>query len=246
MTKTFVKPVGVRNRSRAAAPGVKKTVDKKSGWRVEKRTLTSQNLLRTVANCAISLPVIVRSIFRPKTSRALLEKVMLGVTAINDCRHCAWGHSHWAISQGVPIEEVNQLLRNVDVSITVRNAGEAAAILFGRHYAEHLDRIDPESLRSLRKHFSPDQVREIVAHVHFITFTNLGGNTVDAVLERIRAKGRPISLVEGVAGVALAPILFVLVALVKLQMVVGTDQRVSKRFRSPRAISPARTRTRRT
>ena len=76
MTKTFVKPVGVRNRSRATAPGVKKTVDQKSGRRVEKRTLTSQNLLRTVANCAISLPVIVRSIFRPKTSRALLEKVV--------------------------------------------------------------------------------------------------------------------------------------------------------------------------
>ncbi len=245
MTNPTVRPVTARRRSKGAAPGVKNVVGKGSGRRPAKRTLTSQNILRTVANFAISFPVIARSIFRPKTSRALLEKVMLGVTAINDCRHCAWGHSHWAASQGVSLAEVNQILRNVDVSLTARDPGEAAAILFGRHYAEHLDQIDPDSLRSLRQHFSPAQVREIVAHVHFITFTNLSGNTVDAVLERVRGEGRPITVVEGVTGVVLAPVLAALVALVKLQMTVGAAKPRAKRHRSPQEMPRAGARTRR-
>jgi hypothetical protein len=246
MTNTFVKPVGVRSRSKATVPGVKHAVGTHSVRRVAKRTLTSENILRTVAKCAISFPLIVRSIFRPKTSRALCEKVMLGVTAVNNSRHCAWGHSHWAVSQGVSLKEVNQILRKLDPSLTASDPGEAAAILFGRHYAERVDQIDPDSLRNLRNHFSPAQVREIVAHVHFITFTNLGGNTVDAVLERVRGEGRPISVVEGVAGVALAPILLVLVALVKLQMIVGTDKSRAKRHRFPREVSRAGGRMRRT
>ena len=102
----------------------------------------------------ISFPVIIRSVFRPKTSKALREKVMLGVTAINDCRYCAWGHSHWATSQGIPLEEVNQILGSQDGSLKASDPAEAAAILFGQHYAEHLDEIDPESVKNLRNHFS--------------------------------------------------------------------------------------------
>ena len=225
------------NGSNATAPEVDNVVGTGSVRRVAKRTLTSENILRTVANCAISFPVIIRSIFRPKTSKAMREKIMLGVTAINDCRYCAWGHSHWAFSQGVSLEEVNQILGNQDHSLKANDPSEAAAILFGQHYAEHLDQIDPDSVLNLRNYFSQAQVREIVAFVYFITFTNLSGNTVDALLERIRGEGRPITVVEGVAGVVLAPLLLVLVALVKLGKIIGTDKRRAKRHRPPHDIS---------
>ena len=223
--------------SNATAPEVDNVVGTGSVRRVAKRTLTSENILRTVANCAISFPVIIRSIFRPKTSKAMREKIMLGVTAINDCRYCAWGHSHWAFSQGVSLEEVNQILGNQDHSLKANDPSEAAAILFGQHYAEHLDQIDPDSVLNLRNYFSQAQVREIVAFVYFITFTNLSGNTVDALLERTRGEGRPITVVEGVAGVVLAPLLLVLVALVKLGKIIGTDKRRAKRHRPPQDIS---------
>jgi len=197
-----------------------------------KRTLTPANILKTTANCAISFPILIRSVFSPKTSKALREKVMLGVTAINDCRFCAWGHSHWAASQGVSLEEVNQILSNQADSLKATDPAEAAAILFGQHYAEHLDEIDPESVKNLHNYFSPAQVREIVGYVYFITFTNLSGNTVDALLDRVRGNGRPITFFEGVVGVALAPILFALVALVKLGKVLGTDKRRAARHRA--------------
>jgi AhpD family alkylhydroperoxidase len=198
---------------------------------VEKRTLTSDNLVRTVANCAIAFPVIVRSVFRPKTSKALREKVMLGVTAINDCRYCVWGHTHWATSQGIPLQTINQILSLRSDTLQAHDPAEAAAILFGQRYAEQLDRIDPDALKLLAGHFSQSEIREILGYVYFITFTNLSGNTVDAVLERLLGGGRPITVVEGVAGVGLSPVLALLILLVKLGKLVGADKRRAKRNR---------------
>lgn len=201
-----------------------------------KRTLTPVNILQTIANMAITFPIIIRSVFKPKTSKALREKVLLGVTAINDCRYCAWGHSHWAISQGIPLEEINQILSSQDGSLNANDPAEAAAILFGQHYAENLGEIDPESVKNLHNYFSQAQVREIVGFVYFITFTNLSGNTVDVLLERIRGQRRSITVFEAVIGAALAPTLLVLVSLVKLGKLVGTDKRRAARHRASQDV----------
>ena len=75
-----------------------------------KRTLTPGNFFRTVGNVLASGPVLVEALFRPKISAALREKLMLGVTSVNDCRYCKWGHTHWAMAKGVPLEEVNRIL----------------------------------------------------------------------------------------------------------------------------------------
>ena len=107
-----------------------------------KRTLTRGNLFRTVANVVASSPVLLAALVRPKTSAALREKVMLGVTSVTDCRYCTWGHTHWALAHGVPLEEVNQILGQQVESLQARDQAEAAAILFAQHYAENLDRLD--------------------------------------------------------------------------------------------------------
>jgi len=161
---------------------------------------------------------------------------MLGVTAINDCRYCAWGHSHWAASQGIPLEEVNRILSSQVGSLKASDPAEAAAILFGQHYAEHLGTIDPEAVKNLGNYFTQAQVREIVKYIHFITFTNLSGNTVDALLDRIRGKGHPITVFQGVVGALLAPILFVLVVLVKLGKLLGTDKWRAERHRAAQEV----------
>jgi len=189
-----------------------------------KRTFTPANLLKTVGKVVTSFPAIIGSVFRPKTSKAVREKVMLGVTAINDCRFCAWGHSHWAAAQGIPLEEVNQILSSQVGALKASDPAEAAAILFGQHYAEQLDEIDPESVKNLSNFFSPPQVREILGQVHVITFTNLSGNTVDVLLQRIRGPGRPITVFEAVVGALFAPILGVLVLFVKLQQLVRPER----------------------
>ena len=152
--------------------------------RKAKRTLTADNIFRTVANVVVSTPALVAALIRPKTSAVLREKVMLGVTSITDCRYCQWGHTHWAMAHGVPLEEVNQILGQQIESLEAKNPAEAAAIMFAQHYAKNLDRFDPESIENLRKHYSDAQVAEILGYVRAITLGNLMGNTVDDLLGR--------------------------------------------------------------
>ena len=151
-----------------------------------KRTLTRDNALRTVAGVMASAPTLIASLVRPRTSAALREKVMLGVTSVTNCGLCQWGHSHWARAHGVPLEEVNEILRQENEALAAKDPAEAAAILFAQHYAENLDRIDPASIENLRQYYSDAQVAEILAYVRAITLGSLTGNTLDALLGRFR------------------------------------------------------------
>ena len=110
-----------------------------------KRTLTPDNVIATVANVVHSAPVLIG---RPSSreSRLRCARRFLAVTSVNDCRYCKWGHTHFAMAQGVPLEEVNEILSHQLDSLEAKNAGEAAAILFAQHYAEQLDQVDPERL----------------------------------------------------------------------------------------------------
>ncbi len=123
-----------------------------------KRTLTRCALLQDRRQRRGSGPVLLAALIRPKTSAALREKVVLAVTSITDCRYCQWGHTHWALANGVSLEEVNEILGHDLESLQARNPAEAAAILFARHYAENLDQIDPASLENLRRHYTDAQV----------------------------------------------------------------------------------------
>jgi alkylhydroperoxidase family enzyme len=212
-------------------PDVRDTAGATVARGVARRTLTPDNIVRTVANLAIAFPIIVRSVFRPKTSKSLREKLMLGVTAINDARFCKWGHTHWAFSQGVSLEEVNQILGNTDDALAGCEPAEVAAIRFGQRYAMDLHNVDLDLAKDLREFYDQAQIRELLGFVFFITFTNLSGNTVDLVLDRIRGRGRPLTVFEGVVGTLLAPILLILVLLVKTGKLFGVDKRRAARHR---------------
>jgi AhpD family alkylhydroperoxidase len=154
-----------------------------------KRTLTPGNFFKTVGNVVASGRVLLSALVRPKTSAALREKVMLAVTSVTDCRYCQWGHTHWAMAQGVPLEEVNQILGHQIASLEAKNPAEAAAILFAQHYAENLDQFDLASIENLHRYYNDAQVAEILAYVRAITLGSLTGNTVDAFLGRLRGAG---------------------------------------------------------
>ena len=154
-----------------------------------KRTLGFDNLFKVVASALASSPVLLAALWRPKTSAALREKVMLAVTSVTDCRYCAWGHSHWAMAHGVSLEEVNQILGQQTEALQANAPAEAAAILFAQHYAEHLERFDPAAIENLRVYYSDAQVTEILAYVRTITLGGLTGNTIDAMLGRLRRRG---------------------------------------------------------
>lgn len=151
-----------------------------------KRTLGFDNLFKVLGAVLASSPALMKALFKPKTSAALREKVMLGVTSVTDCRYCAWGHSHWAMANGVPLEEVNQILGQQTEALQAKLPAEAAAILFAQHYAEHLEQFDPAAIENLRKHYSEAEVAEILAYVRTVTLGGLTGNSLDAFFSRVR------------------------------------------------------------
>lgn len=195
-----------------------------------RRTLTPHNVLTTIGRSVCASPVLIRAYIRPKIPFVLREKLYLAVTSINECRFCEWGHTHWALAHGVPLAEVNQLLGREAVSLVAGTEAEAVAILFARHYAEHLERVDPDSLQNLRKYYSNAQIKEILAHLRFITLTNLSGNTVDAFLGRFRRPPEPVGAFQFVAGAALSPILLLIVSMAKIERALGAVTRRSQLY----------------
>lgn len=191
------------------------------GTNKARRTLSPGNFLKTIGDFLASAPRLVRAFIRPKIPFVLREKIYLAVTSINDCRFCEWGHSHWAMAHGMSLDAVNEVLGQESKSLEAENSAEAVAILFARHYAEHFDRIDPESIKNLRTYYSEVQIKEILAHVRFITLTNLSGNTVDAFLGRFRRPPEPVTLFQFVAGAALAPVLLTIIILAKIDHALG-------------------------
>jgi AhpD family alkylhydroperoxidase len=208
--------------AKAAAPGTASAPPKHP--RKPKRTLTPDNVVQTLVNFAVSVPALARGFVKPLTSAALREKVVLGVTSINDCRYCKWGHTHWALANGVSLDEVNQILGHQAEKLKANNPAEVAAILFAQHYAEERDQFDPAAIEGLRQYYDEAQIREIIAYIHAITLGNLTGNTMDAFLGRFQRHGHTGILFEGAIAAAAAPILVAVLLLARLDRNVKMDR----------------------
>lgn len=141
-------------------------------------TITAQALLR--------LPRLIMALINPSTSRRLREQVMLACTQVNDCRYCAWAHTHLALKNGVDIAAMKALLNSSGQAPV--NDQQGIAILYAQHFAEQQGRTDRDAQARLETVFTPVQQREIHAYLYAIYFANLSGNTFDALLSRLRGQ----------------------------------------------------------
>jgi AhpD family alkylhydroperoxidase len=172
-----------------------------------KRTFSLPLLASSLGSAASHLPTLARALLRPATSAALREKVMLGVTAVNDCRYCSYVHTGLALDNGVDLDELQALLdRGTFGSVDER---EAVAILFAKHFADSVRQPSAAARRALAEKFSAAQQREIMAYIHAIYFANLAGNSADAWLARLQGQrvhnGHPFA--EAAAALLAAPVL---------------------------------------
>lgn len=151
-----------------------------------KRVFTLPLFLRITTQAAIRLPRLTAALIRPATSRRMREQVMLACTSVNDCRYCAWAHTHLALKNGVDIDAMNDLLATHEHPLA--NAQEGIAMLFAQHFAETMGRPQTDAVVRLQTSFSRTQQREIYAYLYAIYFANLSGNTFDALLARLRGQ----------------------------------------------------------
>jgi AhpD family alkylhydroperoxidase len=110
------------------------------------------------------------------------ERIMLAVTSVNKCRYCAFGHSHRALEEGVPQEEVRELcLGTLDQS----PEEELPALFYAQHWADCSGNVDQETRERIISIYGSQKAQAIEVSIRLIQMGNLLGNTFDYFLYRI-------------------------------------------------------------
>jgi AhpD family alkylhydroperoxidase len=148
-----------------------------------KRFYDPRSLLRGFRNIIDHFPEFRSAVRSGRISKAFAEKIMLAVTAVNGCRYCSYGHARTALTSGVSPEEVERLLSGEVGHVP---PDEAPALFFAQHYAESGDRPEPDMVQKLVETYGQEKAQDILAHIRMITFGNLSGNTIDALLSRLQ------------------------------------------------------------
>jgi AhpD family alkylhydroperoxidase len=117
---------------------------------------------------------------------ALRERIMLVVTGVNRCRHCAHGHQFLAQIAGIPKAEIEALLM---LDLTNCPQHEVPALLFSIHWAESDGEPGAAAISALEAEYGLAFARQIETAALLINVGNRIGNTFDFVLSRL-SRGR--------------------------------------------------------
>lgn len=112
---------------------------------------------------------------------AFRERLMLAVTAVNQCRYCSFAHTYAALAMGLSHEEIQQLLEQRYAAASE----EAVALAYAQHWAEHDARPEPAAWARLVEVYGEPRAAAIDAILHTIRAGNLMGNTTDYLLFRL-------------------------------------------------------------
>jgi len=110
------------------------------------------------------------------------ERLMLAVTAVNECRYCAYFHLKVADAVGLSAAEARSML---DRRVEHCPPEEIPALLYAQHWAERDAQPEPAARDRLIETYGPAQADRIELVLRVIRLGNLSGNSVDAVLYRL-------------------------------------------------------------
>jgi AhpD family alkylhydroperoxidase len=114
-------------------------------------------------------------------SPAFRERLMLSVTAVNNCRICSYVHTKQALLSGLSKEETEMLLKGVIDNCPDK---EIAALFYAQHWADTDANPDPKAKQKLVETYGKDTAEVIELVLRVIRVGNLVGNTWDYSLYR--------------------------------------------------------------
>lgn len=144
-----------------------------------KKTFSPRSLVSGIVRFATNFPRLVRAKRADRVSDRFAEKIMLAVTAVNECQYCTRYHTDLAQETGVDRETITSILEN-DVESAV-DADELPALLFAQRYAETNENPGRDAVTALQRTYGEATAADIHAFVRAIYFGNLLGNTYDGV-----------------------------------------------------------------
>lgn len=150
-----------------------------SGDGFRKRRFTARTLLIGVGQFIQNIPGLVRAIRADRVDKQFAEKIMLAVTAVNECRYCTRYHTGLARETGVAQTTIDHILQR-DIEAAVSQM-ERPALVFAQRYAEADGNPPSQTHSELRETYDTATAADVVAFVRAIYFGNLAGNTVDAL-----------------------------------------------------------------
>jgi AhpD family alkylhydroperoxidase len=115
-------------------------------------------------------------------SPAFRERLMLAVTAVDECRYCSYAHSKEALKHGISRHELEQILSG---EFKECPQYEIPAILYAQHWAESDGQPQTEALDKLKEYYSPQEIEDIHLYLRMIRLGNLTGNSWNYILSRL-------------------------------------------------------------
>lgn len=123
-----------------------------------------------------------RVALRGKIPHAFRERLMMAVTAVNQCRYCAYFHSHVALASGIAPHEIEQILQGEFADAPVE---EIPALVYAHHWAETNAQPDPTMRAQFIATYGNDTAQAIEFVLRVIRVGNLMGNLGDYLLYRL-------------------------------------------------------------
>ena len=115
-------------------------------------------------------------------SFAFRERLMLAVTAVNDCRYCSYFHAKEALKADLSEVEIRQMQDGI---LDHAPAEELPALLYAQHWAESDAHADPSARQKLVATYGQEKAEAIEVVLRMIRTGNLLGNTTDYILYRL-------------------------------------------------------------
>lgn len=119
-------------------------------------------------------------------SAGFRERLMLVVTGVNRCRHCAYGHQILARRAGLSVAEIATLL-SLDLGACPES--EICGLRYAIHFAESDGQPAADGVALLHATYGLAAARQIDTACLLIQIGNRVGNTFDFLLSRV-SRGR--------------------------------------------------------
>jgi len=113
---------------------------------------------------------------------AFRERLMLTVTAVNQCRYCSYAHARQALVEGIDEDEIKALGDGIMKDCP---EDELSGMLYAQHWAEVQGNIDPAARVRLIEEYGEEKAKAIELTLQTIQMGNLLGNIVDYILYRL-------------------------------------------------------------
>lgn len=142
-----------------------------------KKSYTLHLFLKDIKQLIRNIPHMKSAFKYERISKQFAERIMLAVTAVNDCEYCIYGHSGSSLKSGVADEEV---LSIVNLEYNKSSFDEIVALNFAKHYAEANSRLTEKAYEELVNYYGFEKVNDILIFIQIVSLGNFLGNTVEA------------------------------------------------------------------